>query len=122
MFSDTQKIGVVLTALGVFFTVVGVLFFFDKGFLTIGNVSFLAGVTLSLGVRKIKKFFLQKKKIKGSICFFVGIALVLFGWALIGICVELFGFINLFGDFFPNRTSCIAKTTCYRKYFRNTNN
>jgi len=37
--SDTQKIGVGLTAFGLFFMLMGVMMFFDGGLLAIGNVS-----------------------------------------------------------------------------------
>lgn len=37
----------------------------------------------------------------GTICFFLGIALVIMKWGLIGMCVEGFGFLNLFGNFLP---------------------
>ncbi|KAJ8903968.1 hypothetical protein NDN08_000499 [Rhodosorus marinus] len=66
-----------------------------------GNILFLSGVTLVIGPQRSVTFFFQKKKLKGSIVFFVGIALVLIKWPVIGILVESFGFINLFGDFFP---------------------
>jgi len=52
-------------------------------------------------MEKAFKFFFQRRKLKGTITFFGGIFLVLSGWAFIGFLVEGFGFINLFGDFFP---------------------
>mmetsp|Transcript_19675 Transcript_19675/g.21891 ORF Transcript_19675/g.21891 Transcript_19675/m.21891 type:complete len:141 (+) Transcript_19675:41-463(+) len=100
-FSDHQKIGVFLTLVGTLFTFLGVVMFLDRGFLAIGNLSFLSGVTLLLGVNKTLRFFMQRRKIKGTLCFLGGILLVLYGWALVGLAVEIFGFINLFGDFFP---------------------
>ena len=33
----------------------------------------------------------------GTICFLGGILLVLLGWAVLGLAIEIFGFINLFG-------------------------
>jgi hypothetical protein len=35
------------------------------------------------------------------VCFFLGIALVLMRWGIIGMCLEGFGFLNLFGNFLP---------------------
>jgi len=99
--NDNQKIGALLTGLGMFFTFLGVMLFFDRGFMAIGNLLFLSGVTLVIGPRRTYKFFFQKRKLKGTSCFLGGIFLVIVGWPFIGICVELFGFINLFGDFFP---------------------
>ena len=43
----------------------------------------------------------RRDRIRGTICFFLGIALVIMRWGLIGICVEGFGFLNLFGNFLP---------------------
>ncbi|KAI3640976.1 hypothetical protein MIR68_001854 [Amoeboaphelidium protococcarum] len=62
---------------------------------------FLSGVTMIIGPSKTVSFFFQPRKLRGTICFILGIVLVMFKWVLIGILVQLFGFINLFGDFFP---------------------
>jgi hypothetical protein len=40
-------------------------------------------------------------RIRGTICFFLGIVLVLMKWGIVGICFESFGFLNLFGNFLP---------------------
>ncbi|KAF9578980.1 Golgi Transport [Lunasporangiospora selenospora] len=99
--SDTQKIGVGLTAFGLFFMLMGVILFFDGGLLAIGNILFLAGLTLVIGAQKTVYFFARRQKIRGTMCFFGGILLVFIKWPILGVIVELFGFINLFGDFFP---------------------
>ena len=62
---------------------------------------------LIIGPTKTYRFFFQKRKAKGTACFLGGIALVLYGWAMIGIIVEGWGFLNLFGDFFPTAL-CVA--------------
>ncbi|KAF8947386.1 Golgi Transport [Haplosporangium gracile] len=95
------KIGVGLTAFGLFFMLMGVMMFFDGGLLAIGNILFLAGLTMVIGPQKTMFFFARPQKIRGTICFFMGILLIFIKWPIIGILVELFGFINLFGDFFP---------------------
>jgi len=96
-----MKIGAILTALGSVFIFLGILLFFDRGLLAIGNLTFLAGVTLVLGFWKTQKFLMQPKKLRGTICFLGGILMVLYGWTLIGLIIEIFGFVNLFGNFFP---------------------
>ncbi|KAH3767334.1 vesicle transporter GOT1B [Pelomyxa schiedti] len=101
MLDDIQKIGVLLTSVGCFFTFLGVILFLDRGLLAIGNVLFLSGVIMVIGPRKTLRFFAQPRKRRGSICFFLGMFLVLMGWVFTGILIEAFGFINLFGDFFP---------------------
>jgi hypothetical protein len=62
---------------------------------------FLGGLFLALGITKMFGFFFQVKKWKGTCAFFLGFVLVIVGWAFIGVVIELFGFLNLFGDFFP---------------------
>jgi hypothetical protein len=99
--SDLRKIGIGLTAFGLAFSGLGVLLFFDKGLLAMGNVLFLAGVMMIIGPQRSVRFFFQKKKARGSAFFFAGMALVLFGIPVIGVFFEGFGFVNLFGDFFP---------------------
>jgi hypothetical protein len=62
------------------------------------QVLFLVGTTLVIGVRKTGGFFFQRRKLRGTLPFLGGIILVLTGWAKLGILVEGFGFINLFGS------------------------
>lgn len=99
--TDVRKIGIGLTAFGLAFTLLGVALLFDKGLLAMGNVLYLSGVMLIIGPTRSVRFFFQKRKMKASAFFFIGMAVVLIGFPIIGMCVEAFGFVNLFGDFFP---------------------
>ncbi|KIS65827.1 uncharacterized protein UMAG_12038 [Mycosarcoma maydis] len=99
--TDQQKIGAGLVSFGTFFIFVGILLFFDAALLALGNVLFTAGIALLIGPQKTFYFFARKQKIRGTICFFAGMLLVFCKWAVIGMLVEAFGFLNLFGDFFP---------------------
>ena len=71
------------------------------------KILFLAG---QLGLMVMVRFFFQWHKAKGTACFLGGICLVLYGWAMVGIIVEGWGFINLFGDFFPTAL-CAARAS-----------
>lgn len=97
--SDTTKIGVALTVMGMIFFLLGVLLLLDRTLLTMGNILFVAGIGLVMGHVRFKKFFL--KRLRASVCFFLGIALVLAGWCITGIIIQGFGALNLFGNFFP---------------------
>merc|ERR1712196_655449 len=90
--SDSKKIGFGLTAFGMFFTFLGVLMFFDQAMLAMGNLMFLIGITLTIGTSHVMSFFLARKKLRGTCTFFVGMALVMYGWPVTGILVEGFGF------------------------------
>ncbi|XP_013773946.1 vesicle transport protein GOT1B-like [Limulus polyphemus] len=99
--SDFQKIGVGLTGFGVVFLFMGVIFIFDRGLLAIGNILFISGLAFVIGLERTFRFFFQRHKLKGSAAFFGGLFLVLFGWPIIGMLVETYGFILLFSGFFP---------------------
>ncbi|OSX66482.1 hypothetical protein POSPLADRAFT_1166506 [Postia placenta MAD-698-R-SB12] len=99
--SDGQKIGVALTSFGALFMFLGVMLFFDGALLALGNLLFLAGLTLIIGPHKTFYFFARKQKLRGTACFIGGILLVFLKWPFVGFVVETFGFLNLFGDFFP---------------------
>ena len=47
-------------------------------------------------MERTKKFFFRKKRLPGTICFFFGAFLVIWGWPFFGIIIELIGFVNLF--------------------------
>ncbi|CAB3997291.1 vesicle transport GOT1B-like, partial [Paramuricea clavata] len=95
--TDYQKIGIGVTGFGVFFLFFGVIFFFDKGLLAIGNILFISGLTLVIGLERTFRFFFQKHKLKGSAFFIGGIFVVLIGWPMVGMLVETYGFVLLFG-------------------------
>jgi hypothetical protein len=40
--NDLKKIGLGLTGFGIFFSFLGIIFFFDKGLIAMGNVSLLS--------------------------------------------------------------------------------
>eukprot|EP00227_Mantoniella_beaufortii_P005010 CAMPEP_0197605434 /NCGR_PEP_ID=MMETSP1326-20131121/43108_1 /TAXON_ID=1155430 /ORGANISM="Genus nov. species nov., Strain RCC2288" /LENGTH=138 /DNA_ID=CAMNT_0043173235 /DNA_START=66 /DNA_END=482 /DNA_ORIENTATION=+ len=101
MMDDKQKIGIGLTSFGLLFTLLGIMFFFDRGLLSMGNILFLAGVTMTIGPKRTLKFFVKRRNLKGSACFLGGLSLVFVGWPFIGMCVEGYGFLVLFSAFFP---------------------
>ncbi|XP_077295856.1 vesicle transport protein GOT1B [Arctopsyche grandis] len=99
--SDTQKIGAGLAGFGLTFLFLGVLLLFDKGLLAIGNILFICGLACVIGLERTFRFFFQRHKLRGSVAFFGGITVVLFGWPIVGMILETYGFILLFSGFFP---------------------
>ncbi|KAI6093562.1 Got1/Sft2-like family-domain-containing protein [Hypoxylon rubiginosum] len=84
---------------GGFFLIGGVMLFFDRAMLAMGNILFLIGLTIIIGPQKTLLFFARKQKAKGTAAFFLGLLLILMRWPLIGFFVELYGIVILFGDF-----------------------
>ena len=105
MLDDNQKIGVGFICLGLGFVVLGVMLMFDAALIAIGNVLFLTGLCFAIGISRTIYLFKRPDRLRGTICFFLGIALVVmrFGrlWAILGMLLEVFGFLNLFGNFLP---------------------
>lgn len=101
LFHNFKEIGVGLTAFGLFFMFLGIVLFFDGGLLAIGNILFLSGLLFIIGVVRTLNFFSRKEKIRGTFAFLGGIMIVFLKYPFIGMTIEAFGFINLFGDFFP---------------------
>ncbi|CAI7654623.1 hypothetical protein PCG10_010755 [Penicillium crustosum] len=97
--TENQKIGVVFCSAGGLFLFGGVMMFFDRSLLAMGNILFLIGLTLIIGVQKTVVFFTRPQKLKGTAAFAAGILLILFRWPLTGFLIELYGLFILFGDF-----------------------
>lgn len=95
-----KEIGVAFCSGGGFFLLGGVLLFFDRAMLAMGNILFLIGLTLIIGLQKTFAFFARRQKLRGTAAFAAGIALILLRWAFVGFVVELYGIFVLFGDFF----------------------
>ncbi|EXJ80731.1 hypothetical protein A1O3_07015 [Capronia epimyces CBS 606.96] len=94
-----------MTVQGGLFLFGGVLMFFDRSMLAMGNILFLIGLTLIIGFHKTFMFFARRQKLKGTAAFMAGIFLILIRWPLVGFLVELYGIFVLFGDFFATIAS-----------------
>mmetsp|Transcript_116760 Transcript_116760/g.183604 ORF Transcript_116760/g.183604 Transcript_116760/m.183604 type:complete len:138 (+) Transcript_116760:74-487(+) len=101
MLDENKKIGIGLCAIGVVCLVLGIFLLFDRTLLALGNVAFLLGLFVLLGM-KAGKFFFRKEKLQGSVPFFLGIAAIIYGWPFCGFVIELYGIWHLFRSFLPN--------------------
>nr|XP_060627510.1 vesicle transport protein GOT1A [Anolis sagrei ordinatus] len=99
--TEIQKIGVGLVGFGAFFLLFGMLLYMDSVLLAFGNILFLSGLAVIIGLRRTFGFFFQKPKLKGTSFFLGGIIIVLLRWPVLGMLLEIYGFINLFRSFFP---------------------
>ncbi|KAJ6371879.1 hypothetical protein OIU77_002239 [Salix suchowensis] len=107
--TDRKKIGLGLTGFGIFFSFLGIVFFFDKGFLAMGNILFISGVSLTIGPKSTMEFFMKRQNFKGTISFGAGFFFVVIGWPVIGMILEAYGFIVLFSGFWPTLAVFIQK-------------
>ncbi|SCU98640.1 LAMI_0F15654g1_1 [Lachancea mirantina] len=98
--SESQKFGVAFTFGGCLFFLFGVLTFFDRALLALGNILFLIGLLLIIGVQKTLNFFTRPTKRRGSVFFCLGLVMILSKWTFTGFVIESVGIIALFGDFF----------------------
>nr|XP_023404069.1 vesicle transport protein GOT1A [Loxodonta africana] len=99
--TEWQKTGVGTTGFGIFFILFGILLYFDSVLLAFGNLLFLTGLSLIIGLRKTFSFFFQRHKLKGTSFFLGGVVIVLLHRPLLGMLLETYGFFSLFRGFFP---------------------
>jgi vesicle transport protein GOT1 len=99
--TDRQKIAAFFTALGIAFIFFGIVLLMDRGLLAIGNLLFLLGLLMLIGLQNTWNFFVKQQNLRVSVCFWAGVILVVVGWAWIGMALELYGATGLFYDFLP---------------------
>ncbi|KAF0040665.1 hypothetical protein F2P81_006563 [Scophthalmus maximus] len=75
--------------------------FFDKALLAIGNILFVTGLSFVIGLERTFRFFFQRQKVKATSFFLGGVLVVLIGWPIVGVVLEIYGFFLLFRGFFP---------------------
>uniref|UniRef100_I1QBV8 WPP domain-containing protein n=1 Tax=Oryza glaberrima TaxID=4538 RepID=I1QBV8_ORYGL len=107
------EIGLGLSGFGVLFSFLGIIMLFDKGFLAIGNILFVSGVSLTIGPKSTVQFFTKPKNHKGSIAFGIGFFLVLIGWPFFGMLAEAYGFVKLFRGFWPTAAVYLQKSPTF---------
>ncbi|XVE81110.1 hypothetical protein DITRI_Ditri15bG0036500 [Diplodiscus trichospermus] len=80
--TEQKKIGLGLIGFGIFFTFLGVILFFDRGLLALGN---------------------------GSASFLLGLFFLFVRWPIVGIILEIYGCIVLFGGFWPSVSAFLCQ-------------
>mmetsp|Transcript_13769 Transcript_13769/g.21279 ORF Transcript_13769/g.21279 Transcript_13769/m.21279 type:complete len:340 (-) Transcript_13769:4226-5245(-) len=98
---SNRKLGIIFLSSGAVFTILGITLFFNKTLMRLGNLLFVAGVPLMIGTGRTVGYFLQPKKARATGCLGLGIFLVFVGHPILGILLEVFGLLNLFGNMFP---------------------
>uniref|UniRef100_A0A3P9CBP2 Golgi transport 1Bb n=1 Tax=Maylandia zebra TaxID=106582 RepID=A0A3P9CBP2_9CICH len=84
-FLMSAEIGMGLTGFGVFFLFFGMMLFFDKALLAIGNILFVSGLSFVIGLERTFRSV-------GGFCL---------AGRLLGVVLEIYGFFLLFRGFFP---------------------
>lgn len=62
-----------------------------------------------MGLEKSATFFLQPERKKGTAAFLGGILVLLAGYPFFGMVIEIYGFVALFGGFFPMAISFLRQ-------------
>lgn len=119
MVSDNTKIGTGLLFLGCVFLILGVFLLFDSALLALGDILFLTGLTMTIGVSRTIRFFTRKDRLRGIIAFFGGIFLVMCRWGMVGMILQLYGIVYLFGQFFPIAAQSLQNAPVIGSIFRN---
>ena len=98
-----------LVGSGTLVTLLGVMLFFNQSLLRFGNILFISGMPFLVGTGSTISFFMNPSRLRATTTFLLGAFLVVFaGWPRIGLIVEAFGFLNLFGNMFPLLTRMLG--------------
>ncbi|KAG9146199.1 hypothetical protein Leryth_007908 [Lithospermum erythrorhizon] len=100
--TEQKKVGLGLIGFGIFFTFLGAILFFDRGLLALGNIFWLSGVTLLIGLNSTIQIFTNRANYKGTISFLLGLFFIFVRWPIVGIIIEIYGIVCLFGGFWPS--------------------
>ncbi|EAX93838.1 Got1-like family protein [Trichomonas vaginalis G3] len=106
--NDLEVIGGGVIFGGVIFFLLGI-FSMSTEFLITANILILLGLNLYMHVKQFFTFLIQKDKLKGTIAFFAGIALVFLKHPVFGIIAELVGTYWLFGGFLPALLALLSR-------------
>jgi hypothetical protein len=98
---NQKQLGALLLALGLFLSIMGMALFFEGNLLRLGNICIILGIPLLLGPDRVRGFFMKESRIQASLITSLGIILVFWGKPRLGILLEVFGLLNLFGNMFP---------------------
>eukprot|EP00252_Welwitschia_mirabilis_P007370 TRINITY_DN18641_c0_g1_i2.p1 TRINITY_DN18641_c0_g1~~TRINITY_DN18641_c0_g1_i2.p1 ORF type:complete len:140 (+),score=10.68 TRINITY_DN18641_c0_g1_i2:118-537(+) len=101
-FDESTNIGVGLIGFGIAFSFMGVILALDRGLLALGNILFVCGITLIIGLKQTIRTFSKREHYKGTFAFTLGFVLVIIGWPLIGMVFEAYACLTLSSAFWPS--------------------
>jgi hypothetical protein len=107
--NDLQAIGCGVTGFGAVFFLIAILRLFNRRFLITADVLLLLGISLMMHPPAFIAHLIQKDKLKGTIAFSAGMALVCLKLAFAGAICEIVGVYWLFGGFLPLFVSLLSK-------------
>jgi len=96
-----KRLGFTLLGASLVLTAMGVSLFFERNLLRLGNLCLIVGLPLYFGPGRVMRLLVAREKLRASVCFCLGVLLVLRGNSFLGMLLEVFGFFNLFANFFP---------------------
>ena len=96
-----RKVGFSMLAAGGVCMMAGIATFFNAFLLRIAHICICTGASLVVGVGRMTGYFMNPKKMRATFTFGAGLFLVLVGHPILGMTLEIFGFLNLFGNMFP---------------------
>lgn len=96
-FEQDRKVGILLILIGLGFTVFGIIFLMDKGFLALGNMAITIGIGYFVGFKNYGKFlFKDGLSSAAAIGYCLGLLLILKGHIYTGLIIESTSFLCLF--------------------------
>jgi len=113
-----KKYGVVCLGGGTVVTMLGMTLMFERNLMRLGNLLQVAGLALLMGPPRLVRYLLQKSKLRGTTVFSLGFLLMLNGRPFVGMILELFGIINLFGNMFPMVWAVVQRMPIVKELFR----
>jgi len=100
--SGDRRLGLMLTSGGSVLLILGITMFFNKMLIRYGNFLVLLGIPLFVGPARAVRYFGNPKKLRATSCVAAGIFLtIMWGWPMLGLILQAFGILNLFGNMFP---------------------
>ncbi|GKU87602.1 hypothetical protein SLE2022_184070 [Rubroshorea leprosula] len=100
--TEQTKVGAGLIGFGILFSFLGIILFFDRGLLALGNIFCLTGVAILLGWYSTLQLFTSRRNYKGTASFILGLFFIFVRWPIVGIILELYGCFVLFGGFWSS--------------------
>ena len=88
------ELGTVIICISAFLYGFGILMFFDRAFLMLGNILFVCGLCVLVGVSETFMFF--ARKIKGSLALIIGLIFIIIKWKFIGAICQIYGIYQFF--------------------------